>query len=412
MKNYLILFLINPLLGFITAIRSNSIQIVRWGVFMYILVLGSTFIVSNGSDVSHYAAKFEKGHKLWYFYGFEAVWSDFVKNFLESSELLMPSVILIFSYISGSKYFFTFIISIFVGIALSNVYVTIRKHYINNTSSFNNLLVLIFIFICGPCWTINGRFWLAFWIFTNIVLNYLIHKDKKWFFYVLPIVFIHNGIFLAIVIFYFYHYTHKYIWSQPLYVCMIIGAYVLSTFANSFVLEYSQIFGGGYEKKAITYAKNVVEYQAENTEKSLSEIPSFIIYRSWVLNNILPILMFISYFGLRYLKMSLIKDFYKLILLFFSFVVFFKDVPSLGGRYWLIWSFLTILFFMYIISSNISLNFASKYLAYFIFLFCAYVGIRFELVQTSYGMLIGNLLLLPLIQSENMSIRDFLEYIF
>lgn len=400
------------MLGFTTAVKTNSTKVVRLGIFLYILVVGSTFIVSKGTDVSHYAEKFEDVNKLWYSNGFEAVLTNFLNSILESSELLMPTVILIFSSISGSTYLFTFVISIFVGIAISNVYVTIRQYYINNPSSFNNLLVLIFIFVCGPAWSINGRFWLTFWVFTYIVLNYLIHKDKKWLLYALPIVFIHNGAVLALAIFYFYHYTHKYVWSQSLYVSMIIGAYIFSTFANSFILEYSQILGGGYEKKAMTYAKIVVEYQEENAGQLVSEIPSFIIQRGLILINVLPVLMFISYFGLRYLKMGLIKDYYKFILLFFSFVVFFKDVPSLGGRYWLIWSFLTLLFFIYIISCKIYLNFLSKYLAYFIVLFCAYVGIRFELVQTSYGVLIGNPFLLPLIQSENMSVRDLLALIF
>lgn len=412
MKNYLILFLFNPLLGFIVAVKTNSLQVVRWGIFMYILFLGSSFIVNKGTDISHYAEIFGKAHMLWYSNGFGAVWTNFKNSFLESSELFMPTVIFIFSTFSGSTYFFTFIISIFVGIAISNVYVTIRKYYINNPSSSNNLFVLIFILVCGPSWSINGRFWLAFWVFMYIVLNYLIYKDKKWLFYALPIIFIHNGAILAITILYFYHYTHKYLWSQSLYVGMIIGAYILSTFANSFILEYSEILGGGYEKKAITYAKNVVEYQEENTGQLISETPSFIVQRDWILSNVLPILMFLSYFVLRYLKLGLVKDFYKFILLFFSFVVFFKDVPSLGGRYWLVWSYFTILFFMYITTSKISINYASKYLAYFIVLFCAYVGIRFELVQTSYWMLIGNLFLLPFFQSENMSVRDFLALIF
>jgi len=122
--------------------------------------------------------------------------------------------------------------------------------------------------------------------------------------------------------------------------------------------------------------------------------------------------MLLTYFGLKHIKEAVVVDYYKFILLFYSFVIFFQHTPSLGGRYLQIWSLLSIFFLMFIISKKILKNYIFKTAAYTIFLFFAYVGIRLEMVQTSFGVFFGNVFLLPLILSNNMSAKEFIFYIF
>lgn len=409
MKNYLLLFLINPLIGILNALKSNKTKVIQYSLFIYILFIGATFIVQDGTDIEHYYTRFAESHQLWKIQGFDAVFEKFIASFIDSSELFMPIIILIGSIFSDSTYLFTFIVSFFVAIAVSNCYKIIRLVYLTNSKPYINYLIICLLFFFGPAWSINGRFWLTFWFFLYILLKYLNDKKFKTLLYLFPLILIHNGFILAILIVYLYYSTHQYIWSRNFYIILIIGSYVFSVFAGELILEYSSLIGGGYEKKAVTYAKDVVEYQAEN---NVNIDPSFIVQRNLVLSKILPIILLFSYFYLRKIKDKKINDFYNFILLFYSFSVFFYDVPSLGGRYWFILSFITLLFFLYIYYSNFRMPFLFNYLNFIVLFFCIYVGIRFELVQTSFGIIIGNVFLLPFIQENNMSMRDFFIYFF
>jgi hypothetical protein len=412
MKQYIFLFLINPLLGFLFAIRSNSVLIVKNALFLYIIFVGATIVISSGTDADFYANEFVQSNNIWFEEGFTGAFNFLIKNFTDSSELYMPSIIFIGSYFSASKYLFTFLGSLFVAFAISRCYYIIRTQYVTNSSSIWNYLIIAFVFICGPVWSINGRFWLAFWFFLLIVLTYFSTAKIKYIYYALAIALIHNGFSIAICILFLYVFTYKYFWAQKLYIVMIIFAYLFSSFANDLIVNNSSFLGGGYERKAITYAKDVVEYQENNNGKVADSTPGFVIQRTWILKNILPLLILTSFFSLRKLKDKRLIIFYNFILLFFSFSVFFQDVPSLGGRYWFIWSFFTILFFLILYSSKIILPKVPKYLSYGIFIFCCYVGLRFELVQTSYAMVLGNPFLLSIIYEDNISIRDLLTLIF
>lgn len=398
-KYFFILFLLSPIITFIYAFKNKSIYTYYTGV-AFITYAALTVIPQEGSDMYAFAEKIENYNEFWALNNFQNNLSFFFSELL-SIEIVTKFLLLTSSIFTSTHFIYTGVIGLITGIVMMNVYKFLIGKYRNNQS---DLLCLFLLLLSSPIWTINGRFWLGFWIFTYALLLY-IHKPnlKRYLLFLLPITF-HTGWGFIFLIITFFHLTKNFKKIYFLYLLLIGISFFIQSYANDIIIYLGGNVGGEAEEKSLTYAKHVVEKQTELGGQSTSESPFFITLRTNLVRWGALIL-----FTLNIIKrpFSRLRNMELFLLLMLSFVIAFYYVPSLGGRVSLVWSYIVLIY--------IALEAYNRKLPYYYFRLIlpilvvnTFYAIRIELVQTSLITYFGNPILFVIFGSDTVTTRDFL----
>jgi hypothetical protein len=214
---------------------------------------------------------------------------------------------------------------------------------------------------------INGRFYLAYWIFIFSFHKIFMENKKKYFILFFMTMLVHQAFLFLCILSLLYFFTHKYIQNKKveyvLLVLIVVGA-LYSQSGIDYLTKYLTFFGDNYEDNYSDYLKDsYIEGQLKRDRK-------------WFLLVRTPLLFYT--FGLHILYLRYVKkiNFDKDTLLYFFILIFWVinaftiEVPSFGDRFRnvLIGFFLLLLFKLYNRVYQLKMNYLVMLsLAFFVF---------------------------------------------
>lgn len=305
---------------------------------MFLGFLGYTYQPRGGSDVFRSIERFESLESC----SFDSILSSFWQQLL-AKERGGPEVFLnIMSYLthlfSDNWRVMLAFWGVLIGIILIKFYDKLYDDYKDsNQSMVTKFFLLFLVFFVPPITSINGRFWLAYWVFIYFALQYVGTKEKKYLLLAFLPVFIHQGTIFASLILFFYALTHNFHFSPKLYYLLIIAAILYSALGLDFIRALGENLGGSYEDFVQGYtSEKYISYISERTQIPLSELS--LGHRFFRLRG--PILYFSLLIVLAYWRFKKRLNFtkqdenlYLMVLLFLAVQIFLSKVPSVGGRY-------------------------------------------------------------------------------
>jgi hypothetical protein len=214
---------------------------------------------------------------------------------------------------------------------------------------------------------INGRFYLAYWIFMFSFHKIFMENRKKYFILFVFTILVHQAFLFLCILSLLYFFINKYIQNKKteyvLLVLIIIGT-LYSQLGVNYLSKYLTFFGANYEDQYSDYLKDsYIDGQLERDRK-------------WFLLLRTPLLFYTLGFHILYLrfvkKINFEKDniLYFFILIFWGINAFTIEVPSFGARFRnvLIGFFLVLLFKLYNREYQTKLNYLVLIsIAFFVF---------------------------------------------
>jgi hypothetical protein len=196
-------------------------------------------------------------------------------------------------------------------------------------------LVAVYFLLCFGIYVIfyrviNGRFYLAYWIFILAFHKIFVEKKWKYFFILLLSILVHQSYLFLFLLSLLYFLINKNIQNKKteyfLFFLIIIGT-IYSNLGISYLNKYLMIFTGGSEIEYSNYLKE--SYVIGEQERD----------RKWFLVFRTPLLFYALTLHVLYLR--LIKKFnfekdlvlYYFILIFWAINAFTIEVPSFGPRF-------------------------------------------------------------------------------
>lgn len=368
-----------------------------------------TMKVDPTADIGAYYNKFLLSHNVWLNEGVLGAFSLFLNQSLSSSEFFMNFVIFMTSALGKKEVWFTAFLGVISSYFIIEVLKELYYRFNQNQISFNSkikMLLLICVSFSSISWTINGRYWLAFWVFCLLLFRFLnqVEKNNLNWKKLLPLLLfipsIHAGWLPIIVIFSIFILTYRYKASRNIYLFVFLFANLLRPFSIEYISQFSGYLGGGYASKAKIYT-GIFEYQV-NTDTDEVYVPWFITWKTRTYTTLLPGLFFLMYF---FYKDRTVwgRNFENWILVIGSLAVLVFDIPSLGGRTTGVWSAF-MLFYLLIRFSKGDIPVFLKPALFSVAAIFMFVMLRLELVAINGYYLIGNIFIA--LFSDNESIRD------
>lgn len=316
------LFLINPFFGLTYSLRNIKTRSTFIIFFLFCLLFGVSFIVSdNGLDSYEYLKVFEEV-KL---YSPNEFYESFVR-FIKGDPFLPDFYIQLTSYITSrfsDNYHLLFLLLSFV---FSYFMIGSLKFFLLS-SEFNKSIficyILLFLFLFNQIFNINGaRFWTANWVTVYIILNLFLKKNYKSLLWLIILPLLHStGILNILLILIILILRNKY----NLAIVILIISFIFSSFFSILTNLFIDILPVAIKHKLITYTDpSVIENRKINTG-----------ILKLIFNKILFIYINIFVYILIKNK-KIIKNTTSLLvvsILLLSFANFTIDVPSLGSRY-------------------------------------------------------------------------------
>lgn len=199
-KEYYILFLFQPFLALILALKNFRVSGVKNLIWLFTIFFSLTIAIgkeSEGSDIVRYIGQMQR------FYSMNIGFDDFWTLFQESGEIDILRTLLAFlvSRVTDNQYVLLVVYGTIFGFFFSR-----NMHYVlsrlEGKQSFIVVLLLISLFLVTPIWTLGGfRFNTAVHVFIFGLLPYLFEKKKKYLFicYLTPVIF-HFSFFAPLMV--------------------------------------------------------------------------------------------------------------------------------------------------------------------------------------------------------------------
>jgi len=339
-------FIIWPFIAFIMALLTYKNKYSKWCVLFFYILYGFTIIIpSETYDAASNVQKLERFADLPWDYFFE-IFSNLYNSY-SSLDFILPSIIFLVSRITNEhSLLFGIYAFIFGYISLKSINIFyniyIEKQNITYWSYLFLFILTITIVDIG-----NFRFFTAVWIFFYGTFNVLYLKNKKYLWLSFFAAFLHFSLLAANILLLLYLLLGN---KNYLYYVVILFSFSVSGIAGDLILQYSNLLGVGFQEKSEMYLHpNYVE-RIESTQKAWFYTWDEILRKS---------LIFIIYFMTRINRRKFnieknLENIFSFSLLLFALSIFTRSVPSLSGRYFLIFSLfaLSYIFIVLIRSKN------------------------------------------------------------
>lgn len=337
----LIIFLLWPFFALILAIRNFHDTNVRFIIPLCTGFLGYTYQPRGDSDVFRSIERFESLA--------DSSLQDISIIFLRQltgierggTEVFLNLISYITHLFSGNWRVMLAIWGVIVGIILVNFYDKLYVEYSPSTKSLvTKIFFLFLIFYMPPITSINGRFWLAYWVYIYFAWQFISTKKTKYLLFAFLPVLIHQGTALAAFLLLFYSVTYKFPFSHKLYYMLIIASIIYNAIGIELIRSFGASLGGAYDGFISGYtSEEYISRINERAQISASELSRghwFFRHRGpFLYFTLLSVLAFWR-FSKRILFDKSSNDLYLFILVLIAAQIFVSDVPSVGGRYQII----------------------------------------------------------------------------
>lgn len=318
-----LVFLVWPFIAFLIALSKYKYRTSRIIVYLFLVLYGLTFMISGvGVDSWEYTQKLvaNAGRPFTEFWNIVAG----LYAYDTSVDFVEPFISFIVSRVTSKHYIlFGAYAAIFSFFYLKSVNF-IHDRYINSPNITLFILMVCFTLV-NPVFNINGfRFYTAAWIFFYGAYNFVLNKDKKYFFIALSSALVHFSFISAgfVLIVYFFAGNRNIIYLPVLLVSFVIPN-LLAPYLNRLLPS----LGSGLQNRIEGYTNEDYVQYVQESSASLN----------WFMqaeNFILYFLIFAIFFlRLKYKEISAKEEsanLFSFLLLFLSFVNFGKSIPSVG----------------------------------------------------------------------------------
>lgn len=395
------LFLIYPLIAFFIAIKKFNYKNYRIIIILFLGLYGYTFLPIPESDGDQYKNEYINLDS----YSFNDYLYDIA--LIYDGESINPDIYLetvrYFTFLISENYqFFFFIVAIiyfFIAIKLIGaIYDDIKQIALK----FDIVYLIGLCTLFNISFGVNGiRFPLAFWVFSYGAF-FFIRTDKKWYLLIaLSSIFIHFS-FMYCVIFLILYTVLKPLNIKPfyLYMLLILGV-VFSELFPELVSSYINLLDGSYSNKVEAYtSENYIESREQHVKKWnwYIQVNQVATYYFCIVSIIITKL---KIFRLKFNKLSNSLFTFSMFMLL-STVISGTLIDSISNRYYLVFTFFTLLYLLYlsIINYRHNLLFFLRFLYVPILVLHVLVILRGDLYTINSSLIFGNSLSIFLFDSD------------
>lgn len=402
-------FMVNPFLSMLLAFREYFLPYAKNIFWAFCVYYGFTFAIAeeaSTSDINRYVIELSilyKQHSLSI--------NQMINIFLNSGEIDVLKSILSFSIsrFTDNRAILTLVYATIFGYFYSRNIWYIFTRLKGKLNLIEKILILTIALVI-PIWFINGfRMWTAFHIFMYGLLPYIFEnkKDKLIFIYLSWLV--HFSYLLPIGLFIAYQTIGNR--TNLFFIIFLISVFVSNINiqgVNNLIDSYAPT---RLEERSSAYTnEDVIAKRIES--KFNSKARWYVKWKVKFLDSILILLVVFLFFSRRKIITSdiIFKRFFSLVLIFYSFSNYFKNIPS-GGRYLNFSFFLTLAFILLYINTyknDLRMNFLVKLSVPSLLLF-SIVSIRMGFYNTSLMTIMGNPLFALFNIGETHALNDFIK---
>lgn len=406
------MFLISPLVVLILGFRTNNPKVFWITLRLFMIGSSVTMKVDPTSDLGAYYKIFLLSHNEWLNEGISGAFTFFLSQTASSSEPALNLLIFLSSALGREEFWLTASIGILASYFIIEVLKELYNRFKNSEKEFNGkikILLLVCLSFSSISWTINGRYWLAFWVFSLLILRFFKqveknnHNLKKLLPLLLFVPAIHAGWLVIILVFLGFVLTYRLKYARKLYLTIFILVNFLRPFAVDYVTQFSGYLGGGYASKANIYV-GVLDYQNNSDIEQNVHTPWFIIWKIKTYTTLIPVIFFLMFFFYKDSSEWGI-NLENWILVIGSLAVLVYDIPSLGGRTTGVWSAFMLFYLLARFSQKQIPSFLKPALISIAAIF-TFVMLRLEFVAISGYYAFGNIFITWI--GDDSSIRDLL----
>ena len=340
-------------MAFITALTNYNYKGARTVVYLFIIYYGLSFVMTNsGTDSEEYVRRLINNAGLPFSDFFKIVGGIYASN--TSVDVVEPLISFIVSrFTTFHGIYFAVWASLFGLFYLKSINL-LQVHYRKNPG-WNALIFMVYFIMVLPPTSINGaRMWTAAWIFFFGAYNVIVMRDVKYLFVALSSSLVHFSFLSAnlILIIYFFAGNRNYIYLPIAIVSFVLPQLMAPTFQS-----LSLKLGGGIQGRIETYSNS--EYIRQIQESYVGAEWFMTLANSLVFNYFILLLIIIKLKFGYLMKEKAESNLFSFLILFLSFVNFGSSIPTLGGRFKIIFlmfaTFYCTLFFTKLPGNKISL---------------------------------------------------------
>lgn len=323
-----IIFLVYPFVTFFTSLFKFREKQNQYIVLCFLML--AAYQTLPYADMMLYVERFDAMKSL----NFSSFINYMTSKFVVKSDyeiFVETNAFIISRFTDNVRYTFVVTMLVFFTVWRGIINVLIKEYDFFNRKN----QVALYFLICFGIYiifyrVINGRFYLAYWIFVYAFHKIFIEKKRKYFWLLFLTILVHQSYLFLCLLSLFYFFTNKYIQNKKMeyiFLALIVLGTIYSQLGISYLNQYLTFFGEDYEKQYSSYLKeSYLEFQESRDRKW------FLVLRG-------PLLFYTLSLHVLYLrfikKINFEKDIklYFFILLFWVINAFTIEVPSFGDRF-------------------------------------------------------------------------------
>lgn len=327
-KYYLILFVLWPFLAFLVALTDYSRKEAKKTVYFFLIYYGATTVIDVGYyiDAVGYALALKKQSIL----PFSEISHIFTDLYSDGSSIdVLESLVsfLVSRITTDHRMLFALYAAIFGFFYLKSINLLHDRY--RKSPNLDALIFLSFFSFLLPVMAISGfRMWTAMWIFLYGAYHVVLYRDIKYFLLTFSAIFVHwsfisvNGILLV----YFFARNRDIIYI-PLAIISFIIPYLIAPFLSVISLK----MGGVFEERYSMYSDTAYVEALQEHGQDASWF--MVIGNDLVLYFLLFAMVVIKFKYGGLMKGKAESNLFSFSLLLLTFVNVGKTLPSLGGRF-------------------------------------------------------------------------------
>ena len=352
---FIFVFLSYPLVMLFYAIPRIRETKYRFIIFLFFLLSAYLIVPYEYGDIQLYSQKLDEATKLNFSQFASSIKSIFTGTGEHGLEFFVELNLFIVSRFTNDLAYSFCITAGVVFIAWNAiVMILVREYDLNNSIQKNR--TAIYLLLCFALYVIffraiNGRFYLAYWVFIYSFYKIVAQKKFNYHLLLLCTIFIHQSFIFLNVLVVIYRFTipyHKYKRFEYAFFALIVLGTLFSQTGFSIMNEYLGKIGGDFDKYSAYTKEDYVKGQLDRDRAW------FILLRTPLLFYGLATNVLIARFDKKIVFDKSTEKIYFFSLLLWSINSFTINVPSFGDRFRnvLMGIFLLLLFKIYNINNQ------------------------------------------------------------
>lgn len=345
-QNIILLFILWPFIGFISAIANYKYKESRSIVYLFLVYYGLTFVLGNiGADAEEYVRRMRNYSELPFSDFFEIVGGLYSSTSVDIVEPLIS--FLVSRFTSHHNLLFGAYAALFAYFYLKSINL-LHNRFVQNPG-WNSLIFMAFFVFILPVTSINGfRMWTATWVFFYGAYYVVLFRDPKYFLFTFGASLVHFSFLSINAILLIYYIAGN---RNLIYAFLAIISFILPQLLGPLFQLISLRLGGTLHSRYEMYSnEDYVAGRQESFEQSV-----------WFVrlgNEMVYYYLIFALVVILVLTRNSQKERYEInlgsfLLFLISFVNFGKAIPSFGGRFQVAFTlFATLYVFLYFVKQN------------------------------------------------------------